>query len=168
MTTLQNSKADRKMKQIRRQETLFLHDHYSTEIETIRRKYNPVQFGLIRSHVTLCREDELENLAQVKLNLSLLDEDSISINFDRLIRSSDQNGVMIAAKYDNHQFHHLRQVILKGCDADIHYPEPHITLIHPRNSICTDKILNEIRKIKIPESILFKEISLIQQIDGNQ
>ncbi len=45
--------ADRKMKQIRRQVTLFLDDHYSTQIETIRREYDPVQFGVIRSHVTL-------------------------------------------------------------------------------------------------------------------
>ena len=156
------------MKQIRRQLTLFLDDHYSTEIETIRRKYNPVQYKLIRSHITLCREDELENLAQIKLNLSLLDEDSISINFDRLIRSADQNGVMIGAKHDNHQYHHLRQVILKGCDLPITFPDPHITLMHPRNSICTDEIFNEIRKIKIPESILFKEISLIQQTDGSE
>lgn len=153
---------------LRKQLTLFLDDHYATEIEKIRKKYNPVQFNLIRSHVTLCREEELENLDQVKLNLSSLDVDSMKINFDHLIRFSQQNGVMISSKTNNHEFNHLRQLVLKGCNAEINHSEPHITLMHPRNSICTDEIFKDIRKVKIPESVIFKEISLIQQVDGNK
>ncbi|NMR33228.1 hypothetical protein HIO71_03290 [Chryseobacterium aquaticum] len=57
------------MNKTRRQLTLFLDDHYSTEIETIRRKYNPVQYKSIKSHVTLCREDELENMVFCDLSI---------------------------------------------------------------------------------------------------
>ncbi|KFC19650.1 2'-5' RNA ligase family protein [Chryseobacterium sp. FH1] len=156
------------MNKIRRQLTLFLDDHYSTEIETIRRKYNPDQYKLIRSHVTLCREDEIEDLAKIKINISQLDLDSIRINFDQLMRFSNQKGVMISAKHDNHQYHYLRQAILKDCNIPLTFPYPHITLMHPRNSTCTDEIFDEIKKIKIPESILFKEFSLIQQTDDNE
>lgn len=154
------------MNKLRRQLTLFL-DHSDTlEIEEIRKKYNPVQFNLIRAHVTLCREEELDNLAQVKFNLSTLDIDSVKIHLDRLIRFSEQRGVMITAKR-NDQFHKLRQIILKDCDIMNTYGNPHITLMHPRNSCCTDEIFKEIIKLKIPESIIFKEISLIQQTDGH-
>jgi 2'-5' RNA ligase len=150
----------------RRQLTLFLDDEYTTEIEKLRKRYNPVQFHLIRPHVTLCREEELEDLNHIKHNLRSLNLGRIRVNFDKLIRFSDQNGVMITAEEDNEQYHNLRRIILKGCDIPINFPEPHITLMHPRSSTCTDGIFNEIRKMNIPKSILFKEISLIQQTDG--
>lgn len=104
----------------------------------------------------------------MRLNLSSLDVDPIRINFDRLIRFSEQSGVMIGSKNDNHQFHILRQTILKGCGVDISSTEPHITLMHPRNSTCTDEIFKKISQVNIPKSVIFKEISLIQQTDGSK
>ena len=50
---------------IRRQLTLFVGEKDAITIEQIRQKFNPLQFKLIKSHVTLCREDEIENLEQV-------------------------------------------------------------------------------------------------------
>lgn len=153
---------------VRRQLTLFLENHYSKDVEEIRKKYNSVQFHLIRSHVTLCREDELKNLAQIKNNLKSLNLGFITINFDKISRFSDGDGVTISASENNLQYHQLRQMVLKGSNIEVKYPKPHITLMHPRNSTCTNEIFNSITKFNIPKSILFREVSLIEQIDTNE
>lgn len=46
--------------------------------------------------------------------------------------------------------------------------EPHITLMHPRNSNCTDKIFEIIENVNLPTQLNFKTISLIEQINGRQ
>ena len=50
---------------IRRQLTLFVEQKDAETIEKVRQEFNPKQFELIKSHVTLCREDEIQNLEQV-------------------------------------------------------------------------------------------------------
>ncbi len=95
------------MNKTRTQLTMFLDHYYSAEIECVRKKYDPVQYKLIISHVTLCREDEIEDLTRIKLNLSLLDLVYLTINFDQLIRFADQKGVMMVSEFNNQKFHHL-------------------------------------------------------------
>lgn len=41
-----------------------------------------------------------------------------------------------------------------------------LTLIHPRNSTCTDEIYNAICKFDFPARILFRNIDIIEQIQG--
>jgi hypothetical protein len=53
---------------IRRQLTLFVEQKDAEIIERVRQEFNPIQFNLIKSHVTLCREDEIQNLEQVISN----------------------------------------------------------------------------------------------------
>jgi 2'-5' RNA ligase len=153
---------------IRRQLTMFIGDHQSQDIEDIRKKYNPVQSRLIRSHVTLCREHELKNLDQIKENIKSLHLGSIFIHLDRVVRFSDGKGVMIHADEINPGYHHLRQLVLKNIGFEIKFPQPHITLMHPRNSTCTDEIFGEINKISIPKTLFFTEISLIEQEADNE
>lgn len=38
---------------------LFIEDEEAEEIEKIRKTFNPEQYALIKSPITLCREDEL-------------------------------------------------------------------------------------------------------------
>ena len=57
----------------RKQLTLFLEEKECKIIETIRKKYNPRQYELIKSHITLCREDEIEDIKHIKRNLENLD-----------------------------------------------------------------------------------------------
>jgi 2'-5' RNA ligase len=40
---------------------------------------------------------------------------------------------------------------------------PHITLMHPRNSTCTNTIFEGINKINLPTQLKFNKISLIEQ-----
>ena len=58
----------------------------------------------------------------------------------------------------------LRSQILHGIIETPRNHEPHITLMHPRNSTCTDDIFQQISKVILPAVITFEKISLIEQI----
>lgn len=152
--------------EIRRQLTLFLEEKDALEIERIRLKFNPVQYELIKSHVTLCREDEIGNLQQILDNIHSLNRRLLTINFEKVVRFSEGKGVLISAHQNNPEYHNLRKNILLG--DKIRFSEPHITLMHPRNSNCTDKIFDEIKKLDFPKKIAFETISLIEQVDGGE
>lgn len=146
--------------------TLFINGNEATEIEKIRKAFNPEQYILIKAHVTLCREDELELIEKVLQNLKALDHAGITVNFENPARFSDGKGVLLPAADDNKQFQNLREKILQGVIENPRIHEPHITLMHPRNAVCTDEIFQQIEKSRFPKKITFKKISLIEQEPG--
>jgi 2'-5' RNA ligase len=148
--------------------TLFLNSTISETIETIRQKYNPIQFELIKSHVTLCREDELENIDQVLENLQQLKNKPITITFKKVNRFSEGKGVLIPTSLNNKSFDELRAAVLKRIIENPRNHEPHITLMHPRNSNCTDSIFQELKRVELPKKIVFDTISLIEQKKGEK
>ncbi len=153
---------------IRRQLTLFVDKKDAQEIENIRKRFNPKQYHLIESHVTLCREDEIENISIVLANLQKLDSSKISIQFGQVTRFDNGKGVFISTTGNNEEFHQLRLKILTGLNITVRRHEPHITLMHPKNSICTDEIFEAIQRICLPISLSLETISLIEQINGGQ
>ena len=155
-------------KNIRRQLTLFVDPKDAKAIEQIRKEYNAIQFDLIKSHVTLCREDEIENLEHVLKNLLLLTQTEISIEFAEAKRFDNGKGLLLPATSDNAEFQELRRQVLVGLSDNPKKQEPHITLMHPRNSTCTDSIFRQLEKIELPKKIKFKRISLIEQQDGGK
>lgn len=150
----------------RRQLTLFLEKGDSEVIEQIRRTFNPEQYALIKSHVTLCREDELDPVETVKRNLERLRFAPLTIDFGPAVRFADGKGVLLPALGANETFHKLRRAILQGLVEQPRKHEPHITLMHPRNSTCTDELFAEIKKYALPHKITFRKISLIEQEMG--
>ncbi|HQW00857.1 MAG: 2'-5' RNA ligase family protein [Saprospiraceae bacterium] len=144
--------------------TLFVDEKQSAAIEHIRQKFNPQQYGLIKAHVTLSREDEIESFDNVLYNLTSQVLPKISLCFGRAIRFSDGNGVFLPANENAHSFKALRSQILHGIIETPRNHEPHITLMHPRNSTCTDDIFQQISKVILPAVITFEKISLIEQI----
>ena len=148
----------------RTQLTLFVPE--ASAIEAIRRQYNPVQHSLIAAHVTLCREDELTDMVKVLHNLEQLSFPSIMIRFGKPERFDEGKGVLLPAQEENTSFQELRKAVLKGVIEQPRNHQPHITLMHPRNSICTDEFFLEISKRELPDSIQFNKISLIEQVDG--
>jgi 2'-5' RNA ligase superfamily len=156
------------MNKTRTQLTLFINEKDAKIIEEIRQKFNPKQYELIQSHVTLCREDELENMAQILHNLSHLKHNPITINFGNIILFSDKKGVLIPALKNNKSFQNLRKNILKGIIENPRIQEPHITLMHPRNATCTDEIFTGIQKYDLPNAVKFTKISLIEQEIGGK
>ncbi len=153
---------------IRRQLTLFVDEDQSDAIESIRKTFNPEQFHLIKSHVTLCREDELINIEMVLNNLTKIICGPLTIAFEKVCRFQDGRGVWLPASNHNSSFQDLRSIVLKNVVDNPKKHIPHITLMHPRNSICTDLIFEQIEKVNFPESITFNQISLIEQHDGKQ
>lgn len=152
----------------RQQLTLFMGENKSAIIETIRKEFNPFQYALIKSHVTLCREDEIEGIEKIKLNLAALNQSYITINFGHILRFADGKGVLLPAIGENKTFQALRATILQGIIEKPRQHEPHITLIHPRNATCTDEIFETIEKYRFPNTIEFKKISLIEQEMGRE
>ncbi len=138
-------------------------------IEKIRAEFNPIQFKLIPAHVTLCRENEIEPIEKVIENIKSFSLDNpLRIEFDKVERFDNGKGLLIPAKSENTDFNELRKSILKGL---IEFPvdhHPHITLMHPRNSTCTDQIFNEITKYKLPIELSFDTISLIEESNDGQ
>ena len=157
-----------KMNKTRTQLTLFISENDAQIIEQIRQEFNPKQYDLIKSHVTLCREDELENMEQVLNNLTHLKHKPITIKFGKIIRFLEGKGVLIPALNDNKSLENLRKNILKGIIENPRIQEPHITLMHPRNATCTDEIFAEIQKYNLPIKIKFSKISLIEQEMGQK
>lgn len=153
---------------VRRQLTLFVEPKEAKTIEQVRQQYNPAQFELIKSHVTLCREDEIENLEKVISNLHSFTLSDFEIEFGEISRFDNGKGLYIPATIQNEAFDDLRRNILSGLIHNPRKQEPHITLMHPRNSTCTDNIFQEVEKINFPKKINFKKISLIEQKDRGQ
>ncbi|MBK8555893.1 MAG: 2'-5' RNA ligase family protein [Lewinellaceae bacterium] len=150
----------------RLQLTLFVEAHNAVPLEKVRRAFNPAQYALIKSHVTLCREDEIAPLEQVKMNLVQLVFPKLSIDFGPPVRFDEGRGVLLPAFGPNEIFHQLRSHILQGIIRTPRRHEPHITLMHPRNSICTDVIFAQLQTTVFPSSMVFKRISLIEQEIG--
>jgi len=156
------------MQQTRQQLTLFI--TLQTEvIEQVRSQFNPIQHSLIPAHVTLCREDEIEQLDQVLANIKDIKLSSpIQMTFGVVEQFENGKGVYMPAKAGNDSFQQLRKLILKGINDSPRALLPHITLVHPRNSTCTSEIFEQIKSYPLPTVLSFYKISLITQINGGK
>ncbi len=151
---------------IRRQLTLFVEPKDAEIIEQVRQKFNPRQFEIIKAHVTLCREDEIENLEKVKSNILSLTPIDINIEFKKIKRFDNGKGLFLSATNDNDAFNNLRRQVLNGLIENPRQQEAHITLMHPRNSTCTYTIFKQVETLNLPTKLNFKTISIIEQKDG--
>jgi hypothetical protein len=148
----------------RKQLTLFI--PYNKQIEEIRERFNQIQHSLIAAHITLCREDEIEELDKVIANIKTLHlKEPIFLQLGKPERFDDGKGVTILAK-SSKEFDGLRKKVLSGITDSPKQHQAHITLMHPRNSLCTDLVFNQINDYPLPLSLTLDTISLIEQIDG--
>lgn len=136
------------------------------KLKKTRKKYNWEQYKLIKSHITVCREDELIQLDKIKLNLENLNFNPFRLSFVKPIRFSNGKGVLIPVIGDYPEFKQLRSQILNGIVEKPRNQEPHVTVMHPRNSICTYEIFEIIQNTNFPTILKFNKISLIEQING--
>ncbi|MCI4671918.1 MAG: 2'-5' RNA ligase family protein [Bacteroidia bacterium] len=152
----------------RQQLTLFLDPLEAAPIEHIRKTYNTIQYGLIKSHVTLCREDEIKQIHKVLENLKGLSYPKLELSLGKAERFSEGKGVFVPVIDLNQSFRNLRIKILTGIIEKPREHQAHITLMHPRNSSCTDSQFSEILDIKLPARITLSTISLIEQEIGQK
>lgn len=152
----------------RRQATLYLRGPRQSNIEMIRAKYNPAQARIIAAHVTLCREDEVLDWEQFQTQLSRVPADRIAVEltFERLIR---QNNLVFAQATANCQtFDCLRNEVLANENNRPRIHQPHLTLIHPRNGICDDRLFAELQTTFEPFSATFDRVTIIEQNGGGK
>ncbi len=145
----------------RRQATLYLPLPWSICAESIRSQFNPVQFDLIRAHVTLCREDEVSDWVELASRLSKLGAIEVALDFGMPVR--EDNLVYLSSVGSTQSFDRLRHSILATDAFSPRKHNPHITLIHPRNGICSDSTIDEITRQHKPFSTIFHCVTLIEQ-----
>lgn len=150
---------------IRRQATLFFNDP-PTALAWCRQIYNPVQAALIRTHVTLCREDDVVDWTAFEKRVASLGQLELRMEFGRPIRRGDL--VLLPVADGVEEFVALRRALLFDGVYEPRPLDPHVTIIHPRNGTCTDAAFAEIEHLLCPFQWTFSEISLIQQHNGGQ
>jgi 2'-5' RNA ligase len=154
------------MKKKRKQLSLFLNEPEASSIENIRKRFNPKQYALIRSHITLCREDEIEPLERVLVNMEKEQFQPFTLKLAQAQRFSQGKGVYIPVEDEQQFFQNLRKTILAGIHDKPRMHEPHITLIHPRNGTCEDWMFDEIIQTVFPAHVKINSIRLIEQYMG--
>ena len=84
-------------------------------------------------------------------------------------RFDNGNGLFLPASNNTtKEFEDLRKAYSSWLCDNPRKQEPHITLMHPRNSICTDEIFEKIEKIDSPGKLEFRKVSLIKQVNGGK
>jgi 2'-5' RNA ligase superfamily len=150
----------------RRQLTLFVPNDLAVTIESVRSTFNPAQFALIKSHVTLCREHELEPLEAVLHPLRTPGLGALEMTFGAPKRFAEGRGVLLPAVGGLSAFRRLRERILTPVVGEIQEQEPHLTLMHPRNATCTDAIFEALQQYVFPTRVTFDRVALIEQTAG--
>jgi 2'-5' RNA ligase superfamily len=147
----------------RAQLTLFVPAAGAGPIEAVRRMLDPVQFGLIAAHVTLCREDELVGLplAQWQQRLALPAAQPLTLTFGAP-KAFGTHGVLLPCVDGEVAFQALRRCVL-GSDA-IRHQAPHITLAHPRNpKAAANSVAAAAAGLGVHTVICFSTVSVIEQ-----
>lgn len=152
----------------RKQLTLFLDSTESTTIEFIREQFNPQQYALIGSHITLCREDELKDWNRILKNLEHLNVQKFALLTGEVQRFADGKGVFLSIQDDELHFKNLRAAVLQDGRTVPRSHTAHVTLMHPRNSTCDEKKFDEILSVAIPRKLTISKISFIEQEIGKE
>jgi 2'-5' RNA ligase len=143
----------------RKQLTLYLDAADAEVIEAVRRAYNPEQHRLIAAHVTLCRDDECGDEDGLKTKAGQLSVSAFSLRTGAMYRFADGKGLALELRDTQGAFRALRDALL----PEGHKHRPHITLIHPRNATCTDRIYETIRELPFPGAVRIRSLTFIRQ-----
>ncbi len=150
---------------VRRQLTLFLSGTAAPFVETLRQRVDPVQFGLIRAHVTLCREDELANCSASELRRRLARAacPPLTLVFGPPVRVG-AHGMLLPCMAGEAAFHQLRVAALDATAIRAH--AAHVTLAHPRNPRAPANLEASFASLPARLALTFTEIALIEQRDA--
>lgn len=130
------------------------------ELEVLRRWLDPVQFGLIAAHITLCREDEIEGFDPALIRQRLATATPLTLKFGAAETFSG-HGILLPCIEGEEAFMALRQRIL--ATREIRRQAPHITLAHPRNPRAPGNEPTSAAKLGAHRSISFTSVCRIQQ-----
>lgn len=147
---------------MRRQITLLVPNPQSTCINAVRRRYNPIQAKLISAHLTLCRDDEVEDWLELQARVISLGLSRFDLRFDAPKRKT--HWVYLPIHGSPEPYNQLRRLVLG--DKNCRLQTPHITIIHPRNGTCTDHEFDDICMQLPGMTIEFPVITFIEKREG--
>jgi 2'-5' RNA ligase len=142
--------------------SLFVPPSSAARLEQARHLLDPVQAKLIPAHVTLCREDELQDIDLATLGSMVASSGAgpISLKFgDPEVFQG--HGVLLPCIEGVEGFHEVRCRILGSSRVRPH--APHITLAHPRNPRSPQNSPANFGAIPAGLVITFTEIQHIMQ-----
>jgi hypothetical protein len=148
----------------RRQLSLFASGTDGDRIERVRRVVDPVQAALIPAHVTLCREDEIQNANVELLAQRIGSAAAICLSFDKVERFSG-HGIWLRSAQGQPSFDALRRHVL-GL-AEIRDAVAHLTLAHPRNPRASGNSIENVNLV-LPISLVFDRVTLVEQLAAGQ
>lgn len=130
------------------------------EIEAVRRIVDPIQSRLIPAHVTLCREDELGDLASVRARLRGAPFKPLTLRFGKPVAFAG-HGLLLECVAGEDRFRAVRQYLLAS--SRVRDRKPHITLAHPRNPRSRGNSLSNASTLPEVVEVTFPSIHLIEQ-----
>jgi 2'-5' RNA ligase superfamily len=147
----------------RKQLSMYVPSPDGIQLELVREALDPVQAGLIPAHVTLCREDEIDQLSTSEIEATLRSSAlrPVTLCFGRPVIFQG-HGVLLPCVAGEQAFHQLRTHVL-GTTA-IRRHAPHITLAHPRNPPSSKSSLADAMGLPDNLSYTFAKIAYIEQI----
>lgn len=151
------------MPESRKQLSMYVPPAAAVKIEAVRRVADPIQSGLIPAHVTLCREDELDDLESVRARLCRPSFGPLALRFGRPVAFSG-HGILLECVGGEEQFRALREYLLAS--SNIRDQPPHITLAHPRNPKSSGNLLSNASALPQVIEVTFPSVCLIAQ-EGN-
>lgn len=147
----------------RRQLSMYVPHDAAREIEAVRRIVDPIQSRLIPAHVTLCREDELGDLASVLARLRGAPFKPLTLRFGKPVAFAG-HGILLECVEGEDGFLALRQYLLAS--SRVREQKPHITLSHPRNPRSEGNSLNNASTLPEVIEVTFPGVYLIEQEGG--
>jgi 2'-5' RNA ligase len=142
---------------------MYVPEDVAKAIEDVRKTVDPMQSRLIPAHITLCREDELEDNSKLHDRLSNIPFKPLTLRFGRPEIFSG-HGLLLNCVEGADQFRMLREYLLDS--KNIRNQMPHITLAHPRNPKADGNLLGATAALPDIITIKFSTIYLIEQEAG--
>jgi 2'-5' RNA ligase superfamily len=142
--------------------SLYVPSPSAVTLEEARRLLDPIQAKLIPAHVTLCREDELNDFELATLG-PIIDASGvgpITLKFagPEIFQG---HGVLLPCIGGDEEFHELRCRLLGSRTVRRH--APHITIAHPRNPRSAQNQPRNLSALQTDLVIRFTEVSHILQ-----
>lgn len=155
------------MNRLRHQLTLFLPEAASQLVEQVRAVVDPVQAALIPPHVTLVRDDELNQVSSEsftgRLDRPVDLTTSLELTFGGPSPSVD-HGILMPCTSELTEFQSLRCRLFRELQSKP--MKAHITLAHPRNPRAVGNTPQNLQPLANGLTIRFRQLALIQQTDG--
>lgn len=131
-------------------------------LEATRRLLDPIQCSLIPAHVTLCREEDLQdlNLANLVSIIASSGAGPMSLKFGSP-QVFQEHGVLLPCIEGEEEFQELRCRLLGS--RSVRRQAPHITLAHPRNSCSPHNKPSNLGAVPSGLVITFSEVRYIMQ-----